>query len=587
MFRSLTLAAAVLVAALGLTPPPAQAQATDIRAADAAPEASSGFTAKQAVTARRFMIATANPHASAAGHDILQAGGSAVDAAIAAALMLNLTEPQSSGIGGGAFLVSFEAGRNSLTSFDGRETTPAAARGDRFIGPDGKPLGLRDAINSGLSVGVPGLLRMMELAHQRQGRLPWARLFEPVIRLAESGFPVSGRLHALIASDALLAEDPVTRAYFFGADGKPLAPGSLLRNPALAAVMRRIAREGPDAFYKGEVARDIAAAVTGHRKPGDMTPADLAGYTARQRDVLCGSYRSYQVCGMGPPSSGGIAVIGLLGTLERFDMARVRPNSTEAVHLFSEAGRLAYADRDYYVADPEYVNVPARALIDPLYLKDRSLLIQPQVSMKRAVRGVPAGVTTAWAPDANSEIPATSHISVIDRDGNAVAMTTTIESQFGSRIMVRGFLLNNQITDFSLVPEDNGLPVANRIEGGKRPRSTMSPTLVFDAGGKLFMTVGSPGGSAIVNYVAKTLIGVIDWKLDIQQAIALPNMGSRNGATELEKGTALEGLITPLRAMGHDVNVLEFTSGVQGIVVTPAGLVGGADPRREGVVLGE
>ncbi len=565
--------------------PPAAPPATP--AADIAPEASSGFTAKKAVRTKRFMIATANPHASAAGNEMLKAGGSAVDAAIAAAIMLNLTEPQSSGIGGGAFIVSYDAGRQALTSFDGREKTPAAAKADRFMGANGKPLALRDAINSGKSVGVPGLLRVMELAHQKQGKLPWARLFEPAIRLAESGFQVSQRLNVLIASDKLLAEDPVTRAYFFNADGTPLAVGTLLKNPAFAATLRRVAKEGPDAFYKGEIARDIAAAVTGHRKPGDMTEADIANYSAKQREVLCGNYRAYKVCGMPPPSSGAIAVLAILGVLERFPMDKVRPNSTEAVHLFSEAGRLAYADRDYYVADPDYINVPTQALVAPEYLKARSALIQPASSMKRAEHGTPSGVKMAWAADENSEVPATSHISVIDQDGNAVSMTTTIEAQFGSHIMVRGFLLNNQLTDFALNPEEDGKPVANRIEGGKRPRSSMSPTLVFDDKGKLLMTAGSPGGSAIINYVAKTLVGVLDWKLDIQQAISLPNMGSRNRATEVEKGTELEQLITPLRAIGHEVQAIEFTSGLQGIVVTPTGLVGGADPRREGVVLGE
>ncbi len=584
--------AGVPAAALGLLAALSQGQALaqlapPVRAQDAAPEVGSGFTARQAVHARRFMIATANPHASEAGNEILKAGGNAIDATIAAALMLNLTEPQSSGIGGGAFILSYDAARQGITAFDGREKAPAAAEASRFMLANGKPMTLREAINSGKSVGVPGLLRVMELAHRQQGKLPWARLFEPVIRLAEAGFPVSPRLNIQVASDKLLLDDPVTRAYFFNPDGTPLAVGTLLKNPAFAATLRRVAREGADAFYKGEIARDIVAAVASHRKPGDMTEADLSQYTAKQRDVLCGSYRAYKVCGMPPPSSGGIAVLAMLGALERFPMAQVRPNSTEAVHLFSEAGRLAYADRDYYVADPDYVNVPTGALVAPDYLKARSALIQPATSMKRAVQGVPAGVKMAWSPDENSEVPATSHISVIDKDGNAVSMTTTIEAQFGSHIMVRGFLLNNQITDFALTPEEDGKPVANRIEGGKRPRSSMSPTLVFDDKGKLLMTAGSPGGSAIINYVAKTLVGVLDWKMDIQQAISLPNMGSRNRATEVEKGTELEKLLTPLRAMGHEANAIEFTSGLQGIVVTPTGLVGGADPRREGVVLGE
>ena len=576
--------AATAQPAATVTPAPAPARSIT---PDVAPEAASGYTAKKAVQSRRFMIATANPHASEAGQEILKAGGSAIDATIAAALVLNLTEPQSSGIGGGAFMVSYDASRKRIAAFDGREKAPAAARADRFLDSSGKPLGFRDAINSGKSVGVPGQLRMMELAHRQHGKLPWARLFEPAIRLAEAGFPVSPRLHALVSSDSLLLDNPATRAYFFNPDGTPLAVGTPLRNAALAATLRSVAQEGVDVFYTGEIARDIIAAVTGLRSPGDMTEADLSQYSARQRDAVCGSYRRYKICGMPPPSSGGIAVLALLGALERFPMGRVRPGSTEAVHLFSEAGRLAYADRDYYVADPDYINVPTQALVAPGYLASRSALIRPEASMKRATHGVPEGVKMALSPDADSEVPATSHISVIDGSGNAVAMTTTIESQFGSRIMVRGFMLNNQMTDFAFNPEEDGRRVANRIEGGKRPRSSMAPTLVFDRKGRLLMTTGSPGGSAIINYVAKTLVGVLDWKLDIQQAISLPNMGSRNRATEVEKGTALEQLATPLRAMGHEVNAIEFTSGLQGIVVTPKGLSGGADPRREGVVLGE
>lgn len=577
-----TLIATSLLSAFLALPAPAQPVAQDV-----APEAASGFSEKKAVHARRFMIATANPHASRAGQEILQAGGNALDAAIAAAVMLNLTEPQSSGIGGGAFILHYDAARNGVAAYDGREKAPAAARPDRFLDGSGKPQRLQDAINSGKSVGVPGLLRVMELAHKQHGKLPWARLFEPTIRLAEAGFPVSPRLHKLVAGDATLKNDAAARAYFFNPDGTPLAVGATLRNPAFAAVLRRVAAEGADAFYRGEIARDIVSAVTGHARPGDMTEADLAAYQAKQREALCGNYRAHRVCGMPPPSSGGIAVLAMLGMLERFPLSQVRPNSTEAVHLFSEAGRLAYADRDHYVADPDYVNVPARALVAPEYLKARSAQIRPEASMRRAQPGTPEGVKAAWAPDEWSEVPATSHISVIDKDGNAVSMTTTIEAQFGSRIMVRGFLLNNQMTDFSLAPEDNGLTVANRVEGGKRPRSTMSPTLVFDPAGKLKMTVGSPGGSAIINYVAKTLVGVLDWNLDIQQAISLPNMGSRNRATEVEKGTELENLLGPLKALGHDAQAIEFTSGLQGIVRTPTGLVGGADPRREGVVLGD
>jgi gamma-glutamyltranspeptidase/glutathione hydrolase len=562
-------------------------QAWGQAAAGGAPEAATGSTARQAVHARRQMVATANGHASMAAQQILRAGGSAVDAAIAASMVLNLTEPQSSGIGGGAFMLTWDPERRAMGAFDGRETTPAAARPERFIGADGRPIPFAEAVHSGLSVGVPGLLRMLELAHRQHGVLPWARLFEPAIALAESGFAVSERLHKLIASDPFLKNDAAARAYFFDAAGQPMAIGALLRNPELAQVLRRVASEGADAFYRGDIARDMVAAVAGHRRPGDLSEPDLQAYRALQRPVLCGPYRAYQVCGMPPPSSGGIAVLAMLGLLERFDLAALAPNSAQAVHLLAEAGRLAYADRDVYVADPDFVTVPTQALVDPAYLRSRSALIDMQRSMGRASHGVPPGWSVSAGPDVSAEVPATTHLSVVDSRGRAVSMTSTIEAQFGSRIMVRGFLLNNQLTDFSLAPQEGGRPVANRVEPGKRPRSSMAPTLVFDPQGQLFMVTGSPGGSLIINYVAKTLIGVIDGKLDIQQAIALPNRGSRNRATEIEKGSALEALVGPLRAMGHEVQAIEMTSGLQGIVRTPDGLVGGADPRREGLVLGD
>jgi gamma-glutamyltranspeptidase/glutathione hydrolase len=562
-------------------------QAWGQAAAGGAPEAATGSTARQAVHARRQMVATANGHASMAAQQILRAGGSAVDAAIAASMVLNLTEPQSSGIGGGAFMLTWDPERRAMGAFDGRETTPAAARPERFVGADGRPMAFAEAVHSGLSVGVPGLLRMLELAHRQHGVLPWARLFEPAIALAESGFAVSERLHKLIASDLFLKNDAAARAYFFDGAGQPMAIGALLRNPELAQVLRRVASEGADAFYRGDIARDMVAAVAGHRRPGDLSEPDLQAYRALQRPVLCGPYRAYQVCGMPPPSSGGIAVLAMLGLLERFDLAAWAPDSAQAVHLLAEAGRLAYADRDVYVADPDFVTVPTQALVDPAYLRSRSALIDMQRSMGRASHGVPPGWSVSAGPDVSAEVPATTHLSVVDSRGRAVSMTSTIEAQFGSRIMVRGFLLNNQLTDFSLAPQEGGRPVANRVEPGKRPRSSMAPTLVFDPQGQLFMVTGSPGGSLIINYVAKTLIGVIDGKLDIQQAIALPNRGSRNRATEIEKGSALEALVGPLRAMGHEVQAIEMTSGLQGIVRTPDGLVGGADPRREGLVLGD
>jgi gamma-glutamyltranspeptidase/glutathione hydrolase len=537
-----------------------------------------------------FMVAAANPHAARAGLEILRAGGSALDAAIAAQLVLNLVEPQSSGIGGGAFILHWNDAQRRITAYDGRETAPSAARPDRFLRPDGTPMTLPEAVGSGRSVGVPGVLRALELAHQQHGRLPWRRLFEPALRLAEEGFAVSPRLHRLIASDPLLRRLPAARAYFYLADGSALPVGHRLKNPELAAVLRRVADEGPDAFYRGDIARDIVAAVAAQPKPGDLAEQDLAGYRALEREAVCGSYRAYRICGMPPPSSGGIAVLAMLGILERFDMAAVRPASSEAVHLFSEAGRLAYADRDHYVGDPAFVDIPMAGLIDSEYLRERAMLVNPEKSMVRASPGKPAGVRVTLGEDATLESAGTSHLSVIDAQGNAVAMTTTVESAFGSRILVHGFLLNNQLTDFSFVPQENGRPLANRVEAGKRPRSSMAPTFVFAPAGGLWIAAGSAGGTAIINYVVKALVGVIDWKFSLQQAIAAPNMGSRNHETEIERGSPLEGVAAALRAMGHPVAVVDMVSGTQGILRTPRGpsftLTGGADPRREGVALG-
>jgi gamma-glutamyltranspeptidase/glutathione hydrolase len=543
--------------------------------------------ASPAAGAAHYMVATANLHASRAGIEILRAGGSALDAAIAVQMVLNLVEPQSSGIGGGAFMMHWDEAQKRISAYDGRETAPAAARPDRFLRPDGTPMGIGEAIFSGRSVGVPGVLRMLALAHARHGRLPWRRLFEPAIRLAEHGFAVSPRLHGLIASDPLLLRLPAARAYFYLPDGRPLPIGHLLKNPELAAVLRRVAGEGPDAFYTGDIARDIAAAIAAQPKPGDLTEQDLAGYRAVERQATCGGYRGLRICGMPPPSSGGIAVLAMLGILERFDLAAVRPGSSEAVHLFSEAGRLAYADREHYVGDPDFVPVPVAGMVDPAYLRERSNLIAPERSMGRAQPGTPPGARVSLGADATLEAGGTSHLSIVDGNGNAVAMTTSVESAFGSRIFVRGFLLNNQLTDFSFVPETDGLPVANRVEAGKRPRSAMAPTLVFAPDGTLRLTAGSAGGPAIINYVAKTLVAFIDWKQSIQRAIAAPNMGSRNRDTEIERGSSLESVAAALRAMGHPVAQVDLVSGTQGIARTPHGLAGGADPRREGVVLGD
>ena len=538
--------------------------------------------------ATRFMVVAAHPLAARAGYDVLRKGGSAVDAAIAAELVLNLVEPQSSGIGGGGFLLHYAARDGKLEAYDGRETAPAAARPERFLGADGKPLDWPAAVISGKSVGVPGLLRLLELAHRGHGKFPWAQLFRPAIELAERGFPISPRLHALVAADRFLALDENARRYFYLPDGTPKPAGTLLKNPDFAAVLKRVAAEGADAFYRGEIARDIASAVRDRKRaPGDLSETDISAYAAKEREPLCGKYRIWKICGVPPPDSGTFAVLQILGILERFDLRALKSDSLEAVHLFAEAGRLAYADRNLYIADPAFVAAPLAALLDARYLDSRATLIDPKHSMGRAQAGDPAHLAARYGRSEPLELPSTTHISVVDAEGNAVALTASIEAAFGNRQMVRGFLLNNELTDFSWEPEQGGRPVANRVQGGKRPRSSMAPPMVFDDQGKLFMVIGSPGGHSIINYVAETLVNVLDWGMDIQQAIAAPRFGSRNGPTELEKGTALEKLAPELERMGHTIRIRAEASGLHGIVRGKDGWAGGADPRREGVALGD
>ena len=550
-----------------------------------------GFTtdeSRKAVVANRQMVVAANPVAAAIGRDILRRGGSAVDAAIAVQIALTLVEPQSSGIGGGAFMLAYNASDNKVTSYDGRETVPAAAKGDLFLTRDGKLKPRNEARFGGPSVGVPGVLSMLESAHREHGLLPWATLFEPTIALAEKGFEVSERLHSSIADDPSLKNYPEARAYFYDASGKPLAAGTRLRNPALATVLRRIADEGVDAFYTGDVARDIAAAVRNADNPGLMTESDLAGYQAKERPAVCGPYRLYKVCGMGPPSSGGIAVLQTLSLIQRFDMGLLEPLSVEAVHLITEAERLAYADRAAYVADPDFTPVPVEGLLNRTYLSTRSSLISRDRSMGLAKPGEPPTKRTQlWPAYEQAEHPSTSHFSIVDDEGNAVAMTTSVGYAFGSRLFVHGFFLNNELTDFSMQPTSNGHPVANRVEGGKRPRSSMSPTLVFDADGKLMLAIGSPGGVEIIGFVVEALVAVLDWKLDVQQAVSLPHFLNRNGPTALESGTRITDLRRALEAKGHQIQIERMTSGLHGIQIKDGKLFGGADPRREGVALGD
>ena len=563
----------------------------DASAQDRAPERPSGWIDKKPVQSRRFMVAAANPLAVDAGYRMLRAGGSAVDAAIAVQFVLGLTEPQSSGLGGGAFLLAHDGITHKLIAYDGRETAPAAATPERFVGADGKPLEFIDAVVGGRSVGIPGAVALLEVAHRKHGKLPWATLFAPAIALAENGFAVSPRLYTTIAEEKHLQGR--AKAYFLDANEKPLPIGTILKNPAYAATLRRLANEGAAAFYAGEIAQDIVDTVRSHpTNPGDITLADLANYRVEIREPVCDVYRRHRVCGMPLPSSGGITVLQILKMLEPYDIKSMGAISFWSVHFFSEAGRLAYADRAVYEADAAFYT-PRAGLLDGRYLRSRSALISVTHSLGRATPGAPpmqserAG-SVAWGGDAALEFPSTSHISVVDKYGNAVAMTTTIEDAFGSRLMTKsGFLLNNELTDFSFAPIQDGKPVANRVEPGKRPRSSMAPTIVYDAAGRVYMVAGSPGGSAIINYVAKTLIGVLDWGLDPQAAIALPNVGSRNGPTEIEANTSAVLLADKLRALGHDVSVIDQTSGLQAIVRTRTGWIGGADPRREGIVKGD
>lgn len=545
--------------------------------------------ADSAVVAKSFMVSAANPHAAEAGYAVLREGGSAIDAMIATQMVLNLVEPQSSGIGGGAFLLHWSAASRALESYDGRETAPAAATPALFLTADGSRMGFWDAVVGGRSVGVPGVLRMLELAHKKHGKLRWRRMFEPSIRLADEGFEVSPRLHMLVARDKYLQRYEPARAYFYNAERAVWPVGHRLVNKPFAATLRAIANGGADAFYTGAIAAEIVATIAGASgNPGLMTSADFKGYEAKVRPAVCGGYRGYSVCGMGLPSSGGLTVAMILGLIERFDFAALGSDASVAIHLFAEAGRLAYADRNIYMADSDFVDVPSGALLARSYLSSRSALIDSNRSMGTASPGNPDQHQSFNGSSAGSlEGYSTTHISIVDADGNAASMTSSIESAFGSRLMVRGFLLNNQLTDFSFAPEKDGKPVANRAESRKRPRSSMSPTIVLDRKGDLKMVIGSPGGSRIINYVAKTIVAALDWGHDMQTAISFPHFINRNGRTELEKGTALEESTSTLEALGHEVATRVQASGLHGIMITSRGLEGGADPRREGVVLGD
>jgi gamma-glutamyltranspeptidase/glutathione hydrolase len=546
-------------------------------------------TAAAPVARDEGLVSAADRRAAEAGAEMLRRGGSATDAAIATMLALTVVEPQSSGIGGGGFMLRSTAA-GDIATIDGRETAPAGADGEWFLDESGKPLPFMQAVISGLSVGVPGNLRLAEQAHRRFGKLDWAALFEPATRLARDGWTLSERgREFLVRSKNRAAHQSEGLALFYGADGEALPAGTVLTNPALARTLEQVATRGADWFYSGENAEAIAREVAAETpRRGAMTAADVTSYRATERRQVCGDYRDYRICGMGPPSSGATTVYAILKQLERFDLGALGPRSATFWHLFAESQRLAYADRERYLADADFVSVPVAGLTDPGYLASRSALISPIGTMPQVAAGTPAGVALAPPDGQEPTESGTSHFVAIDGEGNAVSYTSTIEGSFGSGIMVGGYYLNNELTDFSFVPEEDGRPVANRVEGGKRPRSSMAPTLVYDPQGGLFMAVGAAGGSTIPVQVARALIGVIDFGLPLEEALALPVLFSPGDALAVEQGTFLEAMIPELQALGHaQVAARGLPLKVNAALRTPAGWVGAADPRSEGAAVSE
>ncbi|WP_170768961.1 gamma-glutamyltransferase [Ruegeria lacuscaerulensis] len=539
------------------------------------------------VTAQNWMVAAANPLAVEAGAKVLRAGGSAADAMVAVQVVLGLVEPQSSGLGGGAFLVWYDAATGKMTTLDGRETAPLEATHRLFHDENGEPLKFFDAVVGGLSVGTPGTPALLEEAHRRWGRSPWPSLFADGIALAEDGFLVSPRLAGLVEKDAeRLSRFPVTAEYFLP-DGKPLEQGQRLMNPDYAETLRTLASEGAAGFYGGEIAAGIVSTVRGAEgNPGVLSGIDLALYQVIEREPVCAAYRAYEICGMGPPSSGALTVGQILGMLDGYDLAAMGPEDVQSWRLIGDASRLAFADRGRYMADHDFVPMPTNGLVDPSYLSERGVLLNESEALIDVAPGNPAfDHASNWADDESLELPSTSHISIVDQYGNVLSMTTTIENGFGSRLMTNGFLLNNELTDFSFKTHRDGVPIANRLEPGKRPRSSMSPTIVMQDGAPV-LAIGSPGGSRIIGYVAKSIIAWADWDMDVQQALSLPHLVNRFGTYDVELGTAAEGYADQLTALGYEVNPRDLTSGLHAIEIGDV-LIGGADPRREGIALGE
>lgn len=548
---------------------------------------------KEAVRGKRYMISAANPLAVEAGAQILEEGGSAIDAAIAAQLVLNVVEPQSSGIGGGGFLLYWNAGAKELHVYDGRETAPALAHEEMFLGRDGQPLPFGEAVKGGRSVGTPGLLKMLEHAHRRHGHVEWSRLFVDAMRLSRDGFPLSPRLHELLSTTAHIRNFPASMRPYLNSSGKLKNVGQLIVNKPLYNTFATLSLKGSEPFYNGKIAAAMVSAVQDSPvNPGLLSSHDLKNYAVKEREAVCAPYREYKVCSMPPPSSGGVALLQALALLEKLstamDIRKFEPISLDAAHVFSEVSKLAYADRNYYLADPDFAEVPVNALLAPDYIARRAALVHSETVMAEATHGVFQPGESAVRLPAPEERPSTTHISVVDMNGNAVSMTTSIEYAFGSGLGVGGFLLNNQLTDFNFSPTlpDGKTPHPNRVEPGKRPRSSMTPVMVFDENGKLVMVIGSPGGARIIEYVLQTIIAVIDWNLDIQQAINLPHYLNMNGPTELEAGTTAAELKEGLEQRGHMVKVADTPSGLHGITRINGELAGGADPRREGTALG-
>lgn len=572
------------------------------RAADdtIVPEAASAIGSSATVSAKQFMAVTANPLATEAAADILRRGGSATDAAIAAQLVLGLVEPQASGIGGGAFMLHWSQADRRLRSYDARETAPAAADEKLFLKANGETLGFFDAVIGGRSVGTPGVVKLLALSHKNHGKLAWGELFKPAIQLAEQGFPVSPRLYTLLKATPRLAINEPVREYFFQPDGSPWPVGYRLKNPAYAATLKLLARDGEKTFYSGSVARAIVQTVRQNpHQPGKLALADLKAYKVRERAPICGAFHQYKICGPAPPSSGGTTVLAILGILQNLDASLLTPESTSFYHLFAEASRLAAADRDTYIADPDFVPVPANGLVAPAYLARRAALIDPKTTLPPVQAGSPdwpAGqVARNYLQSLSPELPSTTHISIVDAAGNAVSMTTSIETAFGSRLLVEGFLLNNQLTDFSFAPTGaDGQRVANRVEGGKRPRSSMAPVIVFQDDQPILL-LGSPGGARIIDYVAKTLFYMLGTGMPMEQAIASPHIIDMNRGLELEQGRVAASIVAELGAMGHEVRENAQTSGLNGIWIdrqTTEGKVervlrGSPDPRREGTAAGD